>query len=235
MLEVDRINTYYGKSHILQDVSLKVEQGQIVALLGRNGAGKTTTLRSIMGLTPPRSGAVRFKGQDIQRCKPFEVARKGLGFVPEDRGIFPDISVLDNLTVAAKQSADGQRRWSLEKIYHYFPVLQRLRDNKGQNLSGGEQQMLTIARTLMTNPDLLLLDEPCEGLAPQIVNQVLFGLIKSLKEQEGVTILLAEQNARFCLGLADWGYLLDKGAVQFDASSEEITSNEEIQRKYLSL
>ncbi|BEQ14737.1 ABC transporter ATP-binding protein [Desulfoferula mesophila] len=235
ILEVDRINTYYGKSHILQDVSLKVEQGQIVALLGRNGAGKTTTLRSIMGLTPPRSGAVRFKGQDIQRCKPFEVARKGLGFVPEDRGIFPDISVLDNLTVAAKQSADGQRRWSLEKIYHYFPVLQRLRDNKGQNLSGGEQQMLTIARTLMTNPDLLLLDEPCEGLAPQIVNQVLFGLIKSLKEQEGVTILLAEQNARFCLGLADWGYLLDKGAVQFDASSEEITSNEEIQRKYLSL
>jgi len=235
ILEVANIDTYYGKSHILQDVSLKVNQGQIVALLGRNGAGKTTTMRSIMGLTPAKRGAIRFKGEEIQKRKPFEIAHKGIGFVPEDRGIFPDISVLDNLTIAAKNSADGQKRWTLEKIYHYFPVLDRLRDNKGQNLSGGEQQMLTIARTLMTNPDLLLLDEPCEGLAPQIVNQVLFGLIKGLKEQEGVTILLAEQNARFCLGLADWGYLLDKGAIHFNASAADISANQEVQSKYLSL
>lgn len=235
ILDVDKIDTYYGKSHILQNVSLKVKKGQIVALLGRNGAGKSTTMRSIMGLTPPRRGTIRFNGKEVQGKKPFEVAKKGIGFVPEDRGIFPDISVLDNLTIAAKASADGKKRWTLPKIYNYFPVLEKFQDTKGQNLSGGEQQMLTIARTLMTNPDLLLLDEPCEGLAPQIVNQVLFGLIKNLKEQEGMTILLAEQNARFCLGLADWGYLLDKGAIQYDASADDISHNQEVQRKYLSL
>lgn len=235
VLEVNRIDTYYGKSHILHSVSMAVERGKIIALLGRNGAGKTTTLRSIMGLTPVRGGHIKFMGTEIQRKKPFQIARAGIGFVPEDRGIFPDISVYDNLMIGAKESAAGVRVWTLEKIYHYFPVLEKFKDHNGNNLSGGEQQMLTIARTLMGNPDLLLLDEPCEGLSPHIVNNVLFNLIIELREKENVTILLAEQNVNFCLGLADWGYILDKGAIQHDGSSEEIKNDEDIQRKYLAV
>jgi branched-chain amino acid transport system ATP-binding protein len=234
ILEVDKIDTYYGKSHVLYQLSLKVDESRIVALLGRNGVGKTTTLRSTMGLTPPRRGTIRFKNVPLQGMKPFEIAKLGMGFVPEDRGIFPEITVRDNLEIAAKPSPGGSRRWTLERVYQYFPILNTRRESKGKNLSGGEQQMLTIARTLMGNPDLVLLDEPCQGLAPQVVGEV-FRLIKGLKENEKTPILLAEQNARFCLGLADWCYVIEKGVIQYSGSTESIKANAEIQKKYLAL
>ena len=215
-------------------MSLRVEEGQIVALLGKNGVGKTTTLRSIMGLTPPRKGEIKWKGKAIQGKKPFEVARLGIGFVPEDRAIFPDITVRDNLEVAAKERRDGSRIWSLGKVFEYFPVLEIKQENRGKNLSGGEQQMLTIARTLMGNPELVLLDEPCEGLSPLIVIEI-FKLIKGLKENEGMTILLAEQNVMFCMKLADWGYLLEKGTIKHSASMESIINDPEVQMNYLTL
>jgi branched-chain amino acid transport system ATP-binding protein len=234
LLEVEGIETFYGKSHVLHGLSLTVEEGQVVALLGKNGVGKTTTLRSIMGLTPPKTGRIKWKGNAIQGKKPFEVARLGIGFVPEDRAIFPDITVRDNLEIAAKERRDGSRIWSMEKVFEYFPVLETKQENKGTNLSGGEQQMLTIARTLMGNPELVLLDEPCEGLAPLIVFEI-FKLIKSLKENEGMTILLAEQNVMFCMKLADWGYLLEKGMIKHSASMESITNDPDVQEKYLEL
>lgn len=235
ILEVEKIDTFYGKSHILHSISLTIRKGQIVALLGRNGAGKTTTLRSIMGLTLPKKGTVKFKEKPINGKRPFEIAKLGVGFVPEDRAIFPNITVLDNLEIAVKDSSSGKRIWTLEKIFHYFPILNKLKENKGKHLSGGEQQMLTIARTLMGNPELILLDEPSEGLAPQIVNEVLFNLIKEVREKEGVTILLSEQNVRFSLRLSDWGYLLDKGAIEYNGSTEEIRADDELQRKYLAV
>jgi branched-chain amino acid transport system ATP-binding protein len=235
ILEVENIETFYGKSHILNSISLSIEKGQIVALLGRNGAGKTTTLRSIMGLTPPKKGIIKFKEKTITGKKPFEIARLGIGFVPEDRGIFPNITVLDNLEIGVKDSADNTRTWTIDKVFYYFPVLEKLKENKGKNLSGGEQQMLTIARTLMGNPELVLLDEPSEGLAPQIVNVVLFRLIKELRAKEGATIFLAEQNMNFTLGLIDWGYILDKGAIHYNGSSQDIQSDERIQREYLAV
>ncbi|MGA8830094.1 MAG: ABC transporter ATP-binding protein [Desulfomonilaceae bacterium] len=234
LLEVEEIETYYGKSHVLHGVSLKIEEGQVVALLGKNGVGKTTTLRSIMGLTPPKRGTIRFKGHAIQGKKPFNVARVGIGFVPEDRAIFPGITVLDNLEIAAKARPDGSSPWSLEKVFKYFPVLELKRGNRGKNLSGGEQQMLTIARTLMGNPELVLLDEPCEGLSPLIVAEI-FHLIQNLKKNEGVTILIAEQNMKFCMKVADWGYLIEKGIIKHSASMESINSDSEIQMKFLAL
>jgi branched-chain amino acid transport system ATP-binding protein len=234
ILEVERIDTYYGKSHVLHQVSLELKKRQIVALLGRNGVGKTTTLRSIMGLTVPKTGAIRFKGLPILGKRPFEIAKLGIGFVPEDRGIFPEISVQDNLEIAAKAGSDGRRRWTLEKVYQFFPILHQRRESQGKNLSGGEQQMLTIARTLMGNPELVLLDEPCEGLAPQIVREV-FKLIRGLKEEEDITILLAEQNVRFCLGLADWSYVIEKGIIRYSGSTEAIKTDIELQKKYLAL
>lgn len=234
LLEVEEIETFYGKSHVLHGVSLTVEQGQVVALLGKNGVGKTTTLRSIMGLTPPRNGRIRWKGSPIEGKKPFEVARLGIGFVPESRAIFPDITVRDNLEIAAKERKDGSRIWTMEKVFEYFPVLERKQDNSGKNLSGGEQQMLTIMRTLMGNPELLLLDEPCEGLAPVVVFEI-FKLIKDLRKQEGVTILLAEQNVMFCMKLADWGYLLEKGMIKQSAGMEAIINDPELQKKFTEL
>ena len=234
LLEVEGIETFYGKSHVLHGLSLTVEEGQVVALLGKNGVGKTTTLRSIMGLTPPKTGRIKWKGNSIQGKKPFEIARLGIGFVPEDRAIFPDITVRDNLEIAAKERRDGSRIWSMEKVFEYFPVLETKQENKGTNLSGGEQQMLTIARTLMGNPELVLLDEPCEGLAPLVVFEI-FKLIKSLKENEGMTILLAEQNVMFCMKLADWGYLLEKGMIKHSASMESIINDPDVQMKYLAL
>jgi branched-chain amino acid transport system ATP-binding protein len=233
-LEVQGIETFYGKSHVLHGVSLAVEKGQIVALLGKNGVGKTTTLRSIMGLTPPKSGKINWQENAIQGKKPFEIARLGIGFVPEDRAIFPDITVRDNLEIAAKERRDGTKIWSMEKVFEYFPVLGTRQENKGTNLSGGEQQMLTIARTLMGNPELLLLDEPCEGLAPLVVLEI-FKLIKSLREKEGMTILLAEQNVMFCMKLADWGYLLEKGTIKHSASMESIINDSDVRKKYLEL
>lgn len=234
LLEVEGIDTFYGKSHVLHGVSLQVQEGHVVAVLGKNGVGKTTTLRSIMGLTPPKNGRINFKGQAIQGKKAFEIARLGIGFVPEDRAIFPDISVRDNLEIAAKERRDGSRIWGLGKVFEYFPVLETKQENRGRNLSGGEQQMLTIARTLMGNPELVLLDEPCEGLSPVVVLEI-FKLVKNLRENERITILLAEQNVKFCMKSADWGYLLEKGVIKHSASMEVITSDPDIQNKYMAL
>lgn len=233
ILEVKEIHTYYGMSHILFGVSLAVEKGEVVALLGRNGAGKTTTLRSIMGLTPPKSGSILFKGQEIAGLPPYTIARLGIGFVPEDRRIFPDLSVLENLDVGKKEGADGRGGWDLEKVFDYFPKLKELQDQIGGTLSGGEQQMLTIARTLMGNPELLLLDEPSEGLAPLIV-RALEELILRLKA-DGITILLAEQNLKFVGRLADRAYIIDDGRLPYEGSIEELWRNEEIKKRYLAV
>ena len=200
LLDVQGINTYYGLSHILFDVSLQVDRGEVVVLLGRNGAGKTTTMRSVMGLTSPKSGTVIFNGHDVTGMAPYKVARLGIGFVPEDRRIFPDLTVRANLEVGLRKSK-GITNWTIERIYEIFPRLEGLANRRGGNLSGGEQQMLTISRTLMGNPDLILLDEPSEGLAPIIV-KVLGDFIDLLK-REGTTVLLSEQNVRFSLKHSD--------------------------------
>jgi branched-chain amino acid transport system ATP-binding protein len=229
-LEVRGINTYYGLSHILFDVSLEVDQGEVVVLLGRNGAGKTTTMRSIMGLTAPKTGSVIFKGQDITGMRPYKIARLGMGFVPEDRRIFPDLTVKANLEVGRKGKGG---KWTYERIFKYFPRLEELAGRRGGYLSGGEQQMLTIARTLMGNPELVLLDEPSEGLAPIIV-KVLGDFIDVMK-QEGLTVLLSEQNMKFALKHSDRAYIVDNGHMKYHGTIQELARNEEIKKKYLAV
>ena len=234
ILDVQNIYTSYGLSQILFGVSLHVNEGECVCLLGRNGVGKTTTLRSIMGLTPPRRGVVQYKGQNITAQPAFRIAKLGLGFVPEERRIFPDLTVRENLEVARKPSASARAiGWTVDRVYGIFPVLAHLNNRKGGFLSGGEQQMLTIARTLMGNPDLLLLDEPSEGLAPLIVRD-LGNQIRHLKE-EGITILLCEQNAKFATSLSDRAYILEKGQVRFAGSIAELRANPEVRQQYLAL
>ncbi len=234
ILEVDDVYTSYGQSQILFGVSLGVGEGECVALLGRNGVGKTTTLRTIMGLTAPRRGKVHYKGADITGRPAFRVAKMGLGFVPEERRIFPDLSVRENLEVARKPATEPDgREWTAERVYEVFPVLAGLIDRKGGYLSGGEQQMLTIGRTLMGNPDLLLLDEPSEGLAPLAIRD-LETQIRHLKEQ-GMTILLCEPNAKFATGLSDRAYILEKGQVRFSGTIDELQDNDEIRQQYLGL
>jgi branched-chain amino acid transport system ATP-binding protein len=234
ILEVQSIYTSYGLSQILFDISLAVNAGECVALLGRNGVGKTTTLRSIMGLTPPRQGSVRFRDRDITGLPAFRIAKLGIGFVPEERRIFPDLTVRENLDVARKASASHHvAEWSVERVYEIFPVLSALDKRKGGYLSGGEQQMLTIGRTLMGNPDLILLDEPSEGLAPLVVRDL--GVqIRRLKN-EGLTILLCEQNAKFATALSDRAYVLEKGQVRFSGTIKELQENEEVRQQYLAL
>jgi branched-chain amino acid transport system ATP-binding protein len=230
ILGVDGIYTSYGLSQILFGVSLHVDAGECVSLLGRNGVGKSTTLRSIMGLTAPARGTVTYNGRNITGRAAYQVAQLGVGFVPEDRRIFPDLSVRENLEVARKRSASGRaREWTVERVYDLFHVLAKLDDRKGGYLSGGEQQMLTIGRTLMGNPDLLLLDEPSEGLAPLVVRD-LGAQIRRLKE-EGITILLCEQNARFAIALSDRAYILEKGQVRFSGTIADLQANNEIRRK----
>ncbi len=234
ILEVDDVYTSYGLSQILFGVSLNVDEGECVALLGRNGVGKTTTLRSIMGLTGPKQGTVRYKGDDITGKPAFRVAKMGLGFVPEERRIFPDLSVRENLDVGRKPAASGNgEAWTIERVLELFPILADLGSRKGGYLSGGEQQMLTIGRTLMGNPDMLLLDEPSEGLAPLVVRD-LGNQIRRLKEQ-GMTILLCEQNAKFATDLSDRAYILEKGQVRFAGTIDELQENEEIRQQYLGL
>jgi branched-chain amino acid transport system ATP-binding protein len=234
ILEVQDLYTSYGLSQILFGISLTVNEGECVALLGRNGVGKTTTLRSIMGLTAPRQGMVRYKGQDITGKPAYRVAKLGIGFVPEDRRIFPDLSVRENLDVARKSPASPHSTaWTVERVYELFPILAKLNERKGGYLSGGEQQMLTIGRTLMGNPDLLLLDEPSEGLAPLVVRDLSMQ-IQRLKA-EGITILLCEQNAKFATALSDRAYVLEKGQVRFAGSIAELRDNEEVRRQYLAL
>lgn len=232
-LEVRGINTCYGLSHILFDVSLEVDRGEVVVLLGRNGAGKTTTMRSIMGLTAPRSGSVVFKGQDITGLAPYRVARLGIGFVPEDRRIFPDLTVRANLEVGSQNNRNGDNRWPLGRIYDFFPRLQELSNRRGGTLSGGEQQMLTIARTLMGNPELILLDEPSEGLAPIIV-KVLGEFIDAMK-QAGMTVLLCEQNVKFSLKHSDRAYIVDNGHIKYQGSISDLEHDEEVKKRYLAV
>jgi branched-chain amino acid transport system ATP-binding protein len=222
LLQLEDVHAAYGLSRVLFGISLEVNEGECVCLLGRNGVGKTTTMRSVMGLTPPSTGRVRFKSRDISGWSPYRVARAGIGFVPEDRRIFAELSVWENLDVA--QRAAGRRgRWTIESVTELFPVLDKLRDRQGGFLSGGEQQMLTIARTLMGNPDLLLLDEPSEGLAPLVV-EALLAKIGELKAQ-GLTILLAEQGIEFSLALADRVYVLEKGAVRYSGPAAALRAD----------
>lgn len=232
-LEVQGIHTFYGLSHILFDVSLQVDRGEVVVLLGRNGAGKTTTMRSIMGLTPPKQGTVTFNGTDITRIEPYRVARIGIGFVPEDRRIFPDLTVHANLDVGRRRARDRDNKWTTERIYALFPRLKELAHRRGGNLSGGEQQMLTIARTLMGNPDLILLDEPSEGLAPIIV-KVLGDFLEILK-QEGITVLLSEQNVKFALKHSDRCYIVDNGHIKYEGSVADLEKDEEVKKRYLAV
>jgi branched-chain amino acid transport system ATP-binding protein len=232
LLELEDIHTAYGLSQVLFGISLAVEEGECVCLLGRNGVGKTTTMRSVMGLTPPNAGRVRFKSRDVTGWPPYRVARAGIGFVPEDRRIFAELSVWENLDVA-RRAAARPGRWTMDTVFELFPVLAPLRDRQGGFLSGGEQQMLTIARTLMGNPDLLLLDEPSEGLAPLVVEALLVN-IGELKAQ-GLTILLAEQAVEFSLALADRVYVLEKGAVRFTGPAVTLKTDQALLDRLMSL
>ena len=232
ILTLEKINTFYGHSHILFDVDMSIAEGEVVSLLGRNGAGKTTTLRSIMGLTPPREGSVRWLGEEVQRLKPHAIARKGVGFVPEERRIFSRLSVEENLEIGAFK-LDRPSGWTLERIYGLFPKLELLKTHKGNQLSGGEQQMLAIARALMGAPKLVLLDEPSEGLAPVIVKDV-GEMIGTLKD-EGITVLLVEQNARFACRLSDRVYIIDNGRVRFGGTVAQLEEDEELKSRYLAV
>jgi len=230
MLNVEDIHTYYGKSHILQGVSFDVRAQECMALLGRNGAGKTTTLRSIIGLVPPRSGRIGFNDRSINGLQPFQISRLGIGYVPEDRQIFSALTIQENLTISIQKSrADGP--WSLERIYEVFPILAERRNNQGNQLSGGEQQMLSIARALMTNPNLLLLDEPTEGLAPLIVEKLL-EIIQDLKKT-GLTIILVEQDVEATSHVADRYCILQQGLLVYQSDHKEFWSQPELQEKYL--
>ncbi len=235
LLEVKDINTYYDLSHILFNVSLSVDEGETVCLLGRNGVGKTTTFRSIMGLTRPQNGSIKFLGQEITGKAPFRIARLGVGFVPEDREIFSDLTVRENLDIAVKSSPKGREgiSWNIDKVHSLFPVLQARSGQWGGTLSGGEQQMLTIARTLMGNPLLLLLDEPSEGLAPK-VTQTIEEQIMALKKQ-GMTILLSEQNSSFALNVSDRAYILEKGHVLWHGLVEELKNRPDIMKTHLGI
>ncbi|HEY5898882.1 MAG TPA: ABC transporter ATP-binding protein [Burkholderiales bacterium] len=230
-LDVSNIHTYYGTSHVLFDVSLEVHEGESVCLLGRNGAGKTTTLKTIMGLARGKGGAIRFNGESLLGRQPYEIARLGVGFVPDERLIFPDLTVRENLEIAVKPGRSGARTWTMERVYALFPLIKQLERRLGGYLSGGEQQMLTIARTLMGNPSLLLLDEPVEGVAPVVV-QELTRQIKDLKST-GLTILFAEQNMHFAADIADRAYVIEKGHIRFQGSMAELAANEEVKSKYL--
>ena len=230
MLDVGAIHTYYGLSHILFGVSLRVDIGEVVCLLGRNGAGKTTTMKSVMGITPPKQGSIRFKGEEITGKEPYLLTRKGISYVPDDRRIFADLTVEENLEIAKRKFLEGEG-WDKERVYGLFPALKEIEKRRGGCLSGGEQKMLAIARALMGNPELMLLDEPFEGLAPTLI-RTLEGQIKKLKET-GLTVLLAEQNVRSALKLSDRGYIIDDGHIRYQGSIGELRENEEVRKKYL--
>lgn len=230
MLDVKGIHSYYGLSHILFDVSLHVSRGEIVCLLGRNGAGKSTTIKSIMGLLPPKEGTITFKGENVTGKKPYLLVRRGMGYVPDDRRVFKDLGVGENLEISERKR-QSPFCWTKELVYEFFPALKPIRTRKAGLLSGGEQQMLTIARALMTNPEFLLLDEPTEGLAPMVV-KVLEDRIRELKNR-GLTVLLAEQNQKVALGLSEEGYLIDNGVIRYHGKKEDLRANEEVRRKYL--
>ena len=231
ILEVRDLHTFYGRSHILFGVSLSVGKGETVCLLGRNGAGKTTTLRSIMGLTPPASGSITYNGLEVIGKPPYAIAKLGIGYVPDDRGIFADLTVHENLEVAESRRRQGRETWTLERLYSEFPSLRGLRGRRGEHLSGGEQRLLSVGRALLTNPQFLLLDEPAEGLSPLVVKAVREWIFR-LKES-GISILLSEQNVRFAMEVSDRAYVIDKGVIRHQGSMEELRANEEIRKRYL--
>jgi branched-chain amino acid transport system ATP-binding protein len=238
LLEAKGLNAWYGAAHILFDVDLQMNRGEVVALMGRNGAGKSTTLKALMGMLAKRKGTVAFMGRDVSRAEPHEVARLGLGYVPEDRRVFADLTVMENLEVGKQPPRawpDGVAAplWTPEKLFKLFPNLGEMPDRPGGRMSGGEQQMLTVARTLMGNPYLVLLDEPSEGVAPVIVEQMA-QMILELKAQ-GVSILLSEQNMHFAELVSDRAYVLEKGQIRYQASMAELSVNEEVRRAYLSV
>lgn len=233
MLSVSDLDVNYGSSQVLFHLKLQVKKGETLALLGRNGAGKSTTMKAIAGVIASRRGRVELEGKAITGLPSHKIARAGIGFVPEDRQIFTDLSVEDNLLIATKRGAQGQSDWSIERVYNMLPLLKPLRDRLGGQLSGGEQQMLTIGRSLMGNPDLLLLDEPSEGLAPIMVQKI-GELVEDLKKL-GTTIVLAEQNLHFCLGLADRAVVIDKGSDVFEGSIADLEANADIKQRYLSV
>jgi len=238
MLKIDSLSAWYGAARILYDLSFEVGRGEVVALMGRNGAGKSTTMKAIMGLIGQRAGIVRFNGHDISRLKPFEIARLGLGFTPEDRRIFVDLTVMENLDIGrqpVRQFADGHPapNWTPERLFALFPNLAEMPHRPGGRMSGGEQQMLTVARTLMGNPLLVLLDEPSEGVAPLIVEQMANTIIELKKE--GLSILLSEQNVHFARLVSDRIYMLEKGQIRWQGSMAELTDNVDVQRAYLTV
>ena len=238
LLQTRGLNAWYGAAQILFDVNLQVHRGEVVALMGRNGAGKSTTLKAIMGMMPRRSGDIQYLGRDISNAQPHQVARQGLGYVPEDRRIFTDLTVMENLSVGrqgARQFPDGSPApyWTHEKLFALFPNLGEMQQRPGGRMSGGEQQMLTVARTLMGNPLLVLLDEPSEGVAPVIVEQMA-DMIMALK-REGVSILLSEQNIHFAQWVSDRAYVLEKGQIRHQAAMADLARDQDIQRQYLSV
>ncbi|WP_346898196.1 ABC transporter ATP-binding protein [uncultured Roseibium sp.] len=233
MLEISCLNSFYGKAHILNDLGFSVSRGEVVALLGRNGAGKTTTMKSIMQLVRPKSGKVTFDGKDITAMPSHKVARFGLGYVPEERRIFTDLTILENLEVGRQAVRQDAPSWTAEALFELFPNLSERRYNRGKALSGGEQQMLTIARTLMGNPKLLLLDEPSEGIAPVIVEQMAKTILRF--KQEGLTVIISEQNLHFARIVADRAVIIESGEKKFDGTFSELEKQPEIRDAYLSV
>jgi branched-chain amino acid transport system ATP-binding protein len=238
VLTVEALSAWYGAARILYDLSFEVERGEVVALMGRNGAGKSTTLKTVMGLIAERQGTVRFNGEDISTLKPFEIARRGLGFTPEDRRIFGDLTVMENLDIGRqppRRFADGRPApsWTAEKLFGLFPNLAEMPNRLGDRMSGGEQQMLTVSRTLMGNPQLVLLDEPSEGVAPLIVEQMANTIVELKKE--GLSILLSEQNIHFARLVSDRVYVLEKGQIRWHGSMTQLGTNLDVQRAYLTV
>jgi branched-chain amino acid transport system ATP-binding protein len=234
ILTLKGVNTFYEKSHILQDVSMEVDEGEVVGLLGRNGVGKSTTLKSISGVVPPRSGSIRFRENDIDGMKPHQITRLGIGYVPEERRIFANLTVRQNLLLgirSGQQENMDKGRWNIERAYELFPLIKKRDGHKGGNLSGGEQQMLTIVRTLMGNPELLLLDEPTEGLAPMLVEAV-SNVIQEI-HQAGISILLVEQGFEVILDLTSRTYVMSKGKIVFEGTSQDLEHNHEVRERYL--
>jgi len=233
LLQVDSLSAWYGRAQILFDVTLEVRRGEVVALMGRNGAGKSTTLKAIMGLVERTEGQTRYHGQLLRDLQPFEIARLGLGYVPEDRRIFADLTVMENLEVGRRPPRDGAPVWSPEKLFRLFPNLGEMQQRLGGRMSGGEQQMLTVSRTLMGNPDLVLLDEPSEGIAPKIVEDMA-NMILELK-REGLSVILSEQNLHFAELVSDRVYVIEKGQIRYTGTMSELGQNDAVKREYLSM